>query len=155
MRRALGIAAVVLTAACNRVPTSTKVTDPALLTELEGRAPEKYDRDAHLQKQGASPRAPQLGRFQVLNHTQLLRTLMLVDTATGETWQICGDDQHPETGTAWCAMPRLGGSGVAHVPVAATGEVEWSDPWASPPTGEEIGRAVQKESPAAKRPVGR
>lgn len=52
----------------------------------------------------AGPPAPSApGRFQVVNGTpSLTRNIMLLDTATGRTWVVCGDEN---VASAWCAMP--------------------------------------------------
>lgn len=48
------------------------------------------------------PKAP--GRFMVTNPTpELARNAMLVDTATGDTWLLCGDT---DGSSGWCRMFR-------------------------------------------------
>jgi hypothetical protein len=48
------------------------------------------------------------GRYQVVNgRPDMVRTIMLLDTVTGETWVICADT---DGNMAWCKMPRTNSS---------------------------------------------
>jgi hypothetical protein len=50
---------------------------------------------------GGSPHV--IGRFQVVNPTHEFRgSTMLLDTATGETWMVCGGPKEPPS--RWCKM---------------------------------------------------
>jgi hypothetical protein len=50
------------------------------------------------------------GRYQVVNGTpDMARNIMLLDTATGNTWILCGD---PQGVSQWCQMDRSRSPGV-------------------------------------------
>lgn len=52
----------------------------------------------------AQERGNQTGRFQIVNGTpQLSKNIMLIDTWTGETWQICTNKEGEDL---WCKMSR-------------------------------------------------
>jgi hypothetical protein len=47
---------------------------------------------------------PDIGRFQVVNGTpSMAANIMLLDTATGESWIKCSSE---DVGSLWCAVPK-------------------------------------------------
>lgn len=51
-----------------------------------------------------SAQASGFGRYQVVNGTpDVARNIMLLDTASGDTWIYCNESP------SWCKMPRLEG----------------------------------------------
>jgi hypothetical protein len=45
-----------------------------------------------------------VGRYQIVNGTpEMTRNIMLLDTVTGDTWVVCGNEK--ET-TGWCPLLR-------------------------------------------------
>lgn len=49
-----------------------------------------------------------VGRFQIVNGTPTLtRNIMLLDTMTGDSWQIC---EAPDGTTTWCSIPKSTGT---------------------------------------------
>jgi hypothetical protein len=55
----------------------------------------------------AQPAQPEIkNRFQIVNGTpELTRNIMLLDTQTGDSWQICGSNK-PNEISGWCLMTR-------------------------------------------------
>ncbi len=68
--------------------------------------------------QAANPQ-PVVGRYQIVNPTALARTVMLLDTATGNSWLACVD----EKGISWCDMAR-GGVQSGHIQLPGEQEVK-------------------------------
>ncbi|SRR5258708_4171790 len=59
-----------------------------------------------IQPVAAAAAEPAGGRWQIVNPSPpMMRTIMLLDTATGQTWISC---ETKEAGTAWCDMHRGG-----------------------------------------------
>lgn len=64
---------------------------------FEVRSADAYPPQSAIQSSG--------GRFQVVNGTpEMTRNIMLLDTQTGQAWQICGPDTEM---SRWCPMKRL------------------------------------------------
>jgi hypothetical protein len=65
----------------------------------------KSPRDVRAEaRQAAQDAAQAAGRYQVVNGTPgMTRNIMLLDTWTGVTWVICGQEGQPPS---WCLMER-------------------------------------------------
>jgi hypothetical protein len=93
---------------CEPWKTPTDVRIDALAARLDGRL--------HGLEQRIGAPIP-LGRYQIVNPVpSIMRGTMLLDTATGHTWQICQltDNGVPikgVEGSGWCEMTQANGRG--------------------------------------------
>lgn len=60
------------------------------------------------QKPAELPAPANVGRYQIVNGTpEFAANIMLLDTATGDSWVKCSSD---EIGNLWCRMPKSDGT---------------------------------------------
>ena len=94
MASALGAALAL--AACNQSPTPTNSAAPAS-SQSAAQSAARVD----------SSQPVQVGRYTIIHSPEVERDTMLLDTATGQTWQLVDTGTTAEPKLAWAPVHKL------------------------------------------------